>query len=81
MERVFFLSSSRQRPRCRSSGRHSLFRHRCIILTRLFQFSLENYSFLLEMFVLTLQVYDKNLTSDDFMGSSTISLRNLELQK
>lgn len=32
-------------------------------------------------FVMTLQVYDKNLTSDEFMGSSTISLRNLELQK
>ncbi|XP_013858988.1 multiple C2 and transmembrane domain-containing protein 2 [Austrofundulus limnaeus] len=27
------------------------------------------------------RVYDKNLTSDEFMGSSTISLRNLELQK
>uniref|UniRef100_A0A3P9NIJ8 Multiple C2 domains, transmembrane 2a n=1 Tax=Poecilia reticulata TaxID=8081 RepID=A0A3P9NIJ8_POERE len=28
-----------------------------------------------------LRVYDKNLTADDFMGSSTISLKNLELHK
>ncbi|XP_038124743.1 multiple C2 and transmembrane domain-containing protein 2 [Cyprinodon tularosa] len=28
-----------------------------------------------------LRVYDKNLTADDFMGSATISLRNLELHK
>lgn len=28
-----------------------------------------------------LQVYDKNFTADDFMGSSTISLKNLELHK
>ncbi|XP_037538806.1 multiple C2 and transmembrane domain-containing protein 2 [Nematolebias whitei] len=31
--------------------------------------------------IVEVRVYDKNLTSDDFMGSSTISLRNLELQK
>ncbi|XP_015234211.1 PREDICTED: multiple C2 and transmembrane domain-containing protein 2-like [Cyprinodon variegatus] len=28
-----------------------------------------------------LRVYDKNLTADDFMGSASISLRNLELHK
>ncbi|KAM4733529.1 multiple C2 and transmembrane domain-containing protein 2 isoform 2-T2 [Anableps anableps] len=28
-----------------------------------------------------LRVYDKNLTADDFLGSSTISLKNLELHK
>ncbi|PWA14295.1 hypothetical protein CCH79_00012244, partial [Gambusia affinis] len=28
-----------------------------------------------------LRVYDKNFTADDFMGSSTISLKNLELHK
>lgn len=31
--------------------------------------------------LMLLQVYDKNRTSDDFMGSSTISLKNLELYK
>lgn len=28
-----------------------------------------------------LQVYDKNRTADEFMGSSTISLKDLELYK
>ncbi|KAF7224495.1 multiple C2 and transmembrane domain-containing protein 2 isoform X2 [Nothobranchius furzeri] len=31
--------------------------------------------------IVELRVYDKNLTSDDFMGSCTISLGHLELQK
>ncbi|KAM9816149.1 multiple C2 and transmembrane domain-containing protein 2-like isoform 1-T2 [Syngnathus typhle] len=31
--------------------------------------------------VVDVRVYDKNLTSDDFMGSSSISLKNLELYK
>lgn len=32
-------------------------------------------------FLILLQVYDKNRTADEFMGSSTISLKNLELYK
>uniref|UniRef100_A0A672JF99 Multiple C2 and transmembrane domain-containing protein 2-like n=1 Tax=Salarias fasciatus TaxID=181472 RepID=A0A672JF99_SALFA len=34
-----------------------------------------------EIFVITLQVYDKNRTTDEFMGSSSICLTNLELYK
>lgn len=37
--------------------------------------------FYLFIFFMLLQVYDKNRTSDDFMGSSTISLKSLELYK
>lgn len=33
------------------------------------------------MSLIMLQVYDKNRTSDEFMGSSFISLRDLELHK
>ena len=33
------------------------------------------------MFLDLLQVYDRNLTSDVFMGSSALVLTNLELEK
>lgn len=36
---------------------------------------------ILMMFLILLQVYDKNRAADEFMGSSTISLKNLELYK
>lgn len=36
---------------------------------------------ILMMFVMLLQVYDKNRTADEFMGSGMISLKNLDLYR
>lgn len=36
---------------------------------------------MLVIFVMSPQVYDKNRTADDFMGSGTIPLKDLDLYK
>lgn len=74
MEWVLFVSSSRQRAHRRSSGRQHL-------NTSADFLEILEWFIVLNIFLILLQVYNKNRTADEFMGSSTISLKNLELYK